>query len=344
MGGSMINPGRITSGFKSMMSHLSSFRLKTKIITILSIYFIIVLFTQIMYGLLNFNDILESNRKSEMDNIELYLKQAALNLKMDIDRVEEIASLLNDESYSYLEENKLISTTDSGARELNTIFDLVFKTNKDIPGVTIYTQYGGMFSYCNPYSAYSFLSGSTSMYSDLLNNIKNKSTSMLLRREYDDNTENLLSVKFFQSHTDPNNHAIIVIEKNWRKMEQYFKDLGLLEKGSIALITDLGNVLFLFNENDTKSEIENMLQSSKLRSMFNNLSGLFKVKQNEAEKYVFYNKSVYSGCNLLYIVDSEYLSGYKSSTINFIFISSIVLIAVNALVIILFNKNVYAPL
>jgi sensor histidine kinase YesM len=322
----------------------NTLRLRTKIINILSIYFIFVLITQIMYGVLNFSDILEANRKSDMNNIKVYLNQAALNLKMDIDRVEEIASLLLNESYYYLEEKTLVSNIDNGERELNATIDLVFKTNKDIPGVTIYTQSGGMFSYCNPYSAYDFLSGSTSMYSDLLENIKDVSKTMLLRREYYNKTDNLLSVKYFKSQRDPNNYAIIVIEKNWERMEKYFNELGLLENGSLVLITDAGNVLFSMNKYISDIGMENIIKNDKFRGMFTGESGQFIVQENQRERYVFYDRSVYSGCSVFYIVDSSYLSGYKVSTISFIIITSIILILVNVLVIILFFKNVYSPI
>ena len=335
---------RVISTIKKRLSRLNTLKLRMRIITILIIYFIIVLVTQILYGLLNFNDVLESNKNRDKTTIEVYLKQAALNLKMDIDRVEEISSLVYDESYFDLEEQKLTSNIQSGKRELNTIIDLIFKTNKDIPGITIYTQSGGMMSYSNPYSLYYYLSGSSSMYSDLLNNVKNKSNSLLLKRKYDNSSDGLLSIKFFQSQTNKDNYGIIVIEKNMGSMKQYFKDLGLLGKGSIVLITDSGDTLFLFSEDASDHRIENLLSSGKINNKFTDLSGVLEVDYDTKVEQVFYNKSIYSGCNLLYIVDSDQLNGYKTTTINFIIISSILLIIINILFIILFNKNVYIPI
>lgn len=335
---------RIKSTIIKSLSRLNKLRLRTRIINILVTYFVIILVTQILYGTLNFNDVKESNKKRDITTIEVYLKQAALNIKMDIDRIEEISSLVYDESYFYLEEQEPISSISSGKRDLNTIIDLIFKTNKDIPGITIYTQSGGMLSYSNPYSLYYFLSGSSSMYSDLLHNVKNKSRSLLLRREYDNMSDDLLSVRFFQSETDKDNYAIIVIEKNLVNMKQYFKDLGLLDKGSIVLTTEDGNILFLFSSDASDHKIENLIKSGEIRSKFTQLSGVLEVDDGTSVKQVFYNKSMYSGSNLLYIVDSEYINGYKASTLNFIIFSSIILLIINILLIILFNKSVYIPI
>jgi two-component system sensor histidine kinase YesM len=340
----MIRIKRLYENVKVQALHWFNPRLKTKILTILILYFSIVMASQIMYGLLNFQDVLESNKRRDMSTIEVYIKQVALNLKMDLDRVEETSALINSESYSYLEKQMVTSSIESSKRDLNTVIDLVFKTNKDIPGITIYTQNGGMLSYSNPYSKYYFFSGSTSMYLELLTDVKNKSRSLLMRRQYDNLGDNLLSVKFFQSKVNPEIYSIVVIEKNWGNMKQYFKDLGLLDRGAIVLITDEGSILFSFSNKLTEKNLAGLISDIEKNNMFNQMSGTFQVEEKSGESYVFYNKSVYSGCNLLYVVDSNYLSGYKSTTINFILYSSLLLILVNILVVILFKRSVYTPI
>lgn len=329
---------------KSILQRMRSHRLRFNIIIILSFYFVIVLATQILYGTLNFNDVIISNKRQDIETTEKYLKQAALDLKLDLDRVEQISSLLYNEYSYYLNEQTQPSIVGSEKREFNTIIDLIFRTNLDIPGITIYTQHGGMLSYSNPYSTYYFLSGSTSLYSELLTKTQNKTESLLLSRKYEGENENLLSAKFFQTEDGKNNSSIIVIEKNWGSMKQYFKDLGLLNMGSIVLISEEGNVLFSLRTDTANTGLENSIRNGDVNQMFTDLSGVFQAVQNDQEKYVFYNKSVYSGCNLLYITDSESMSGYKSTTIMFIIITSIVLFAVNSLVVFLFIKNIYKPI
>jgi signal transduction histidine kinase len=334
---------RLFSRIKTFFKQAKNFKIKTNIIAIVGIYFVCILFTQICYGIINVNYTRESNNKRDRETVSHFINLAALNTRSELDRIEKMARMVYDESYFYFKEKNSYSEYGGDSSELNTIIDMIFKLNEDISGVSIYRPKGGMISYTNPYGPYYYVSGTKSRYSEL---IKHKGKGRILERSKGDNLgQCMLSINLFQPDTSIDEYAIIVLEKNWAGQKNYYEDLGLLRNGSIALINETGEILMFFRREDAIGD-EALVRSGEFNGQLEGVQGYFEIEAYGEKKYVFYDGNTGSGCTLLYIAGNQFFDGgmQENEIYYVILVSGLFLIAVNILIVILFNKRVYRPI
>jgi len=330
----------ITTRIRNFSRQAKIFKIKANIVTIVCFYFVCVLVTQVAYGLINLNFTESSNEKRDIQTVAHYISQAAMNIRLELERIDKMSLMVYNESSFYFEE-KGSSIIKSNISELNTIIDMVFKINDDISGISIYRPKGGMITYSNPYSPYYFLSGAKSMYYSLL---KEKSkVSFLMRTEGDKQGQSMLAIRFYEPADTPNENAIIVLEKNWGERKKYFKDLGLLNNGSIVMINDASEILMSFRNENAIGD-ENIVRSGKLNGKLTNQSGVFQIEEYGVLKNIFYDKSIGLGCTLLYIAGTDFFSDNTHGTYNVILFSSLLLMLLNVLIVFLFNNKVYRPI
>ncbi len=316
-------------------------KIKSNIVLIVGVYFVCVLITQLFYGLINLNYTNSSNQQRDIQTVSHYINQVALNIRLEIERIDKMSGMVYDESYFYFEEQNLSSTIQSNNNELNTIIDIIFKVNEDISGISIYRPKGGMISYTNPYSPFYYTSGTKSRYSEL---IKQKSKGTILMRSTGDTLgQSMVLIKFYKPTEKNEENAIVVIENNWEPYRKYFQDLGLLNNGSIVMINADGQILMSFRNENAIGD-EQLVRTGQFRDQLNNTTGMLETKAYGENKYVFYDKSVSSGCTLLYIAGSDFFGEKTYSMYFIILISSVLLIIVNILIVILFNRKVYRPI
>ncbi len=332
---------KLAQRIREFLKQAKVLRIKFNIVLIVGVYFVCVLITQLFYGLINLNYSNSSNQQRDIQTVSHYINQVALNTRLEIERIEEMSGMVYDESYFYFEEKEQPSTIQSNNSELNTIIDIIFKVNDDISGISIYRPKGGMISYTNPYSPFYYTSGTKSRYSEL---IKQKSRGTILMRSTGDTLgQSMVLIKFYQPVEEHEENAIVVIEKNWESYRDYFQDLGLLNNGSIVMINSDGQILMSFRNENAIGD-EELVRTGQFRDQLNNTAGMLETKAYGENKYVFYDKSVSSGCTLLYIAGSDFF-GEKSYSMYYIILSSsLLLIVVNILIVILFNRKVYRPI
>lgn len=332
---------RINSRIVNFFRQAKIFKIKANIIAIVVVYFVLVLITQISYGLINLNYMESSNMKRDIETVAHYINQSALNIRIELERLNEMARMVYDESVFYFEGYDRQSTIESNKSELNTIINLIFKINDDISGISIYRPNGGMISYTNPYSPYYFQSGTESMYEELLK--KSSLKKILMRNTEDKLIDTMISVSFYELAGNEEEVAIIVLEKKWEGRKQYYKDLGLLSNGSIILLNSDGDMIMSFRNENAIGD-EEIVRSGKLNGKLTGSSGMFQMEAYGTDKYIFYDKSVNYGCTLLYIAEKEFFSEGSQSEYLVIILSSLFLIMLNVVIVILFNKNVYKPI
>ena len=327
---------------KTFFKQAKNFRIRTNIIAIVGLYFICILLTQLCYGIINVDFTRNSNNEKDRQTVSHFINQASLNIRSELDRIGKMSKMVYDESYFYFKEKDSDSEYRNDNSELNTIIDMIFKINEDISGVSIYRPKGGMVvSYTNPYGPYYYVSGTKSQYSELIA-LKDKG-SVLVRSKGDYLGQCMLSINFYQPDTSADEYAIIVLEKNWAEQKKYYEDLGLLSNGSIVLINEAGEILMSFrNENAMGDEV--LVRSGKFNDRFEGTAGMFETEAYGETKYVFYDRNTGSGCTLLYIAGSSFFAEDMKEVYYIILISALVLITVNILVVILFNKRVYRPI
>ncbi len=331
---------RLVSRIGSFFKQAKIFRIKSNIVLIVGVYFVCVLITQLFYGLINLNYTDGSNQRRDIQTVSHYINQVALNIRLEIERIDKMSGMVYDESYFYFEEKDLPSTIQSNNSELNTIIDIIFKVNEDISGISIYRPKGGMISYTNPYSPFYYTSGTKSRYSEL---IKQKDKGAILMRSTGDTLgQSMVSIRFYQP-VEALDDAIVVIEKNWESYRTYFQDLGLLNNGSIVMINSDGQILMSFRNENAIGD-EELVRTGQFRDQLNGAAGMLETKAYGENKYIFYDKSVSSGCTLLYIAGSDFFGETTYSMYYIIVFSSLFLILVNILIVILFNRKVYRPI
>lgn len=332
---------KIISKLSGFSRQAKIFRIRANIVTIIIVYFVLVLITQIAYGLINLNFTESSNKTRDIQTVAHYINQSALNIRVELDRLEQMSLMVYDESIFYFEGYDRRSSIESNKSELNTIINMVFKTNDDISGVSIYRPNGGMISYTNPYSQYYFESGTESMYEQLLS--KAGAKNILIPSKEDKLQDSMLSCSFYTLARDESKIAIIVLEKKWGGRKQYYKDLGLLSNGSIILLNADGDMIMSFRNENAIGD-EEIVRSGKLNGKLTEDAGEFLMEAYGTDKYVFYDKSVDHGCTLLYIAEKSFFADNSRTAYNVIFLSSLFLIMLNIVIVILFNKNVYKPI
>ncbi len=332
---------KVASKISGFFRQAKIFKIKANIVAIVIVYFVLVLITQIAYGLINLNFTETSNKKRDIQTVAHYINQSALNIGIELERLEQMSLMVYDESIFYFEGYDRQSSIESNKSELNTIINMIFKINEDISGVSIYRPNGGMISYTNPYSQYYFESGAESMYDDLLK--KASENSILIPSKGDKLQDSMLSVSFYKLTHDESKVAIIVLEKKWGGRKQYYKDLGLLSNGSIILLNADGDMIMSFRNENAIGD-EEIVRSGKLNGKLTADSGVFLMKVYGTDKYIFYDKSVEHGCTLLYIAEKGFFAESTQTAYNVILLSSLFLIMLNIVIVILFNKNVYQPI
>lgn len=332
---------KINSRINNFLRQSKIFKIKANIVAIVSVYFVLVLITQLAYGLINLNYTESSNKKRDIETVAHYINQSALNIGNELERLNRMSRMVYDESVFYFEGYDRQSTIESNKSELNTIINLIFKINDDITGVSIYRPNGGMISYTNPYSPYYFQSSTKSMYEELLEKASLK--NILIRTKEDKLIDAMLSVSFYKLTSDEQKVAIIVLEKKWEGRKQYYKDLGLLSNGSIILLNADGDMIMSFRNENAIGD-EEIVRSGKLNGKLTGASGVFQMEAYGTDKYVFYDKSVGYDCTLLYIAEKEFFLEGSQSEYYVIILSSLFLIMLNIVFVVLFNKNVYQPI
>ncbi len=332
---------RLASRIGAFFKQAKIFRIKSNIVLIVGVYFVCVLLTQLFYSLVNLNYTNSSNQRRDIQTVSHYINQVALNIRLEIERIDKMSGMVYDESYFYFEEKSLPSTIQSNNSELNTIIDIIFKVNEDISGISIYRPKGGMISYTNPYSPFYYTSGTKSRYSELIKQ-KDKGT-ILMRSTGDTLGQSMVSIKFYQPAEALDEYAIVVIEKNWETYRTYFQDLGLLNNGSIVMINPDGQILMSFRNENAIGD-EELVRTGQFRDQLNGVSGMLEMEAYGENKYIFFDKSVSSGCTLLYIAGSDFFGEKTYSMYYIILFSSLFLIMVNVLIVVLFNKKVYRPI
>ena len=332
---------RLVSRIRVFRKQAKVFRIKSNIVSIIGVYFICILITQLFYGLINLNYTNYTNQQRDIQTVSHYMNQAALNMRLELERIEKMSGMVYDESYFYFEEKALPSSIQSNNSELNTIIDIIFKINEDISGISIYRPKGGMISYTNPYSPYYYTSGTKSRYSEL---IKQKERGSILTRSTGDTLgQSMVSVKFYKPSEAVDEYAIVVLEKNWEGYRTYFRDLGLLNNGSIVMINEEGQILMSFRNTNAIGD-EELVRTGTFRDQLNETSGMLETKAYGEDKYIFYDKSIDSGCTLLYIAGRDFFVDKTYTMYYVILFSSLFLILVNILIVVLFNKKVYRPI
>jgi sensor histidine kinase YesM len=332
---------RLVSRIKTFFKQAKIFRIKTNLMASVGIYFICILLTQLGYGVINMEVARQSSDSGDVGAVSNLVNQAALNINLELERIEEMSTMIYDESCFYFKQKDSYSEYKSDESELNTIIDMIFKINSDISGVSIYRPKGGMISYTNPYGSYYYVSGTKSQYSEL---IAYKDKGSMLERSHGDNLgQCMISINFYQPDDSKEEYAIIVLEKNWAEQKTYYEDLGLLSNGSVALINEEGQILMSFRKEDAIGD-ETLVRSGKLSSQFTGASGMFETEAYGETKYIFYDKNVGSGCTLIYISGGQFFGDDMQGMYYVILASSLILILVNALIIIIFVRNVYRPI
>lgn len=332
---------RFVSRIKTFFKQVKIFRIKANIIASVGIYFICILLTQLCYGFINLEYAKQSSDNSDIQAVSNLINQASLNTKDELSRIDTMSKMIYDESYYYLKEKDSYSEYKSDNSELNTIINMIFKLNQDISGVSIYRPKGGMISYTNPYSPYYYISGTKSRYQELIQ-YKDKG-SVLERSEGDNLGQSMTSIRFYQPDPGVDQYAIIFLEKNWAQQKSYYEDLGLLKNGTIILINDEGQILMSFRKENAIGD-ETLVRSGKINDQFKGTTGWFKTQVYGETKYIFYDKSAGSGCTLVYISGGQLFGNDMQGMYYVILASSLILIAINVLIIIIFVRKVYRPI
>ena len=294
---------RITARIKNYFKKAKAFKIRSNIVAIVGFYFVCVLLTQLFYGIINLEYTQSTNQNRDIQTVSHYISQAALNIQLEMERIEKMSGMVYDESYFYFEEKERPSSIESNYSDLNTIIDIIFKINADISGISIYRPKGGMVAYTNPYSPYYYLSGTKSIYSELIPQ-KDKG-SILMRSEGDNLGESMLSIKFYQPNEAVDEYAIIALEKNWSEQKKYFQQMELLNNGSIILINEHGQILMSFRNENAIGD-EELVRSGRFQNMLDGDSGMLETEAYGEDKYVFFEKNASTGCTLLYIAGSDF--------------------------------------
>jgi hypothetical protein len=121
---------RIASRFKTFFAQAKIFRIKSNLITSVGIYFICILLTQLCYGFINLEYARQSSENRDVQTVSNYINQAALNIKLELDRIDKMSRMVYDESYFYFKEKDNYSKYQSDSNELNTIIDMIFKITR----------------------------------------------------------------------------------------------------------------------------------------------------------------------------------------------------------------------
>ncbi len=332
---------KLVRGIKSFFKKSKIFKIKTNMLASVGIYFICILLTQLSYGFINMEYAKQSSNERGIRATSNLVHQAALNINLELDRIEEISTMIYDESYFYFREKDAGSEYWRDISELNAIIDIIFKINHDIPGVSIYRPKGGVISYTNPYGSYYYVSGTKSRYSEIIK-YKDKG-SMLERSKGDKLGQCMLSIRFFQPEPEADEYAIIVLEKNWAEQKSYYEEMELLSNGSIVLINEEGQILMSFRKEDAIGD-EALVRSGELFGRFEATSGMFEDEAYGEKKYIFYDKNVGSGCTLIYISGGQFQGDEVNGLSYVIPISSLILIIVNVMIIVIFVRKVYRPI
>ena len=91
---------------------------------------------------------------------------------------------------------------------------------------------------------------------------------------------------------------------------------------------------------------EALVRSGEFNGQLEGVQGYFEIEAYGEKKYVFYDGNTGSGCTLLYIAGNQFFDGgmQENEIYYVILVSGLFLIAVNILIVILFNKRVYRPI
>lgn len=332
---------KLNSRIKTFLKQSKIFKIKSNLIASVSIYFACVLLTQLCYGLVNLGYAEQTSENRDKQTASHYINQAALNIKVELERIREMSTMVYDESYYYFKEKDSYSEYQSDDSELNTIIDMIFKINHDISGVSIYRPKGGMISYTNPYGPYYYVSGTKSHFSELIKH--SEKGSMLERSKGDNLGQCMLSINFYKPVPGVKEYAIIVLEKNWADQKAYYEDLGLLKNGSIVLINEDGQILMSFRKENAIGD-EALIRSGKLTDKFDKDFGTFEEQAYGETKHIFYDKSVAYGCTLIYIAGDSLFGSDMQGMYYIIIIPSVFLILVNVMIIIIFVRKIYRPI
>lgn len=325
---------------KSFVEQARRFKIKSNILAITGGYFACVLIIQIVSGVININYSSKYNKNQEVLDTSLSVNQAAINIRNELEDLSRLLDTVYEESNINFEKDG-INHVDDEISELDTVTNLIFKLREDISGMSIYGPEGSMISYINSYSPYYFLSGMKSRYDELL--AHKKDGVMLSRSEYDTLGQSMLSIKFYFPKESEQDYAIIALEKNWEANRALFHELGLLENGSVVLVNDVREILMSFRKENAIGD-EDLIRRGKFTGDLVSTSGMLEMEVHGEDKYIFYDKSVGSGCTLFYVASSDLFSNQGYGEHYVILISSLLLLISTIVAVILFIEKIYRPI
>ena len=331
----------LVTRFGRLTDKTGKFRIRYNIIGIVGLYVTFILLAQIAYGLFNIYSIRNANERRDKETISHYLSQATLDVDGELNQVKNKSSLLYDESFFYFTQSNNQDDVDVNINELNTIIDIIFKTSDDITGFSIYRKRGGMISYINPYSQYYYLSGAESRYLELID--QDEKDHRFVATVGDNLSQSMLSVAYFKDSEAEGENTIIAVEKNWGSSESYFEQLGLLDRGSVIMINEDGQIIMSFRQTNTFGH-DSIVKTADFIDNFEETSGNIPVTFENSEKIVFYDKIPNHGCTLIYVTDEAYFSSQPLGLFYVTVIASLLLLMMNLLVFYLFRRNVYRPI
>jgi len=325
---------------KAFIKQANEFRIKSNMVAIIGGYFICVLIILIVCGVININYSLQYHKEQKILAVTRSVNQAAISIRKELESIYKMSDTLYEESDLIIKRNSTKNLDDIN-NELDTITKPVFKLRKDISGMSIHGPEDYMFSLANLYSPYYFLSGTKSRYDELI--AQKKDDVMLIRSENDMLGQSMLAVKFYLTGVLEPKYTIIALEKNWEANRELFKELGLAENGSIVLTNDVREILMFFRKENAIGD-EDLIRRGKFTGDLMKTSGMLETQAHGEDKYIFYDRSVGSGCTLFYVADSNLFLHQEHGEYYVIILASLLLLLITFVVIILFIKYIYRPI
>ena len=125
--------------------------------------------------------------------------------------------------------------------------------------------------------------------------------------------------------------------------QDVFSALGLLDKGSIVMTNTQNRIILSFRSSSSIGDVD-IIRNNKLKGMLDGETGILHIEEYGEKKAVFFSRNVGSRCNLLYVINEEFLAGDVGKSGMLIIAAACLFLVIGTIVLVLFRRNIYLPI
>lgn len=332
---------RLINSIGNFIKNYNSYKLRMNLLTMVGFFALIILISIMVFGNFTIKKSLKYNEKEKIRSIESELTKTAVKFNEEINSMDDITNFIYNKYFSNVKKFMIYNNEESSFKSFDkNVLDAIFDLNRDISGFTILTRTGATFSYYNPYSPYYYNSNKESYMKAILDKKNEYNNNLIIKHiNYENYGE---YIQFIRMNDSSNNDlfSMIVLEKNIGEIRKWLKGFDINKEGKIILINEKGHIVYT---NGDYRILDNVITKNNLLEKLNLSSGIEKIIIDENENYIFYNKSVYYGCNLIVIMPVKYIE--SNYPLSFLFrYYALILIGFILIVFIYFRKTILNPI